>query len=224
MSKDQIGLFADHEVNTYSQGGLSPYSLRQPKRRRVLLVVDSGRRTVRSNRTNGDERIASERGLVYCAVVRIHAHRLRSFRPCRWQFVSDRIIRAETVSDYGADGSATAIAAYDLFGREVARTDVLGNTVTTEYDGLGRVVSTSGGAYPIRTGYDSTGRKTFGLTTRDDDANWDATEWSYRLRGQSLRGGDSPRRFVRARNAIRKRSGRPTAASPAPDAKDGGLK
>ena len=85
----------------------------------------------------------------------------------------------ETVSDYGADGSATATAAYDLFGREVSRTDAQGNTVTTEYDGLGRVVSTSGDAYPIQTGYDSTGRKTRGATTRDGGNTWDETGWTY---------------------------------------------
>ena len=38
--------------------------MRQPKWKPELRGVDSGRRTIQSTRTNGDERIASERGLV----------------------------------------------------------------------------------------------------------------------------------------------------------------
>ena len=85
----------------------------------------------------------------------------------------------ETVSDYGTDGRAATVSSFDMLGREVSRTDPLGSTITTEYDGLGRAVSVGGDTYPLQTGYDSTGRKTSGLTTRDNGANWDSTTWTY---------------------------------------------
>ena len=44
---------------------------------------------------------------------------------------------------------------------------------------LDHVVLTSGDAYPIQTGYDSTGRKTRGATTRDGGNTWDETGWTY---------------------------------------------
>ena len=100
----------------------------------------------------------------------------RSREVMRYNVFGDLV---ETVTDLGADGSATATAVYDLFGREVARTDALGNTAMTEYDGLGRAVSTSGDAYPIQTCYDSMGRKTRGATTRDGGNTWDETGWTY---------------------------------------------
>ena len=81
--------------------------------------------------------------------------------------------------DYGADGVAVATAEYDMLNREVRRTDALGHVTETAYDALGRPVSVGGDTYPLRTGYDTQGRKTHGFTTRDGGATWDVTQWEY---------------------------------------------
>ena len=84
----------------------------------------------------------------------------------------------ETVSDFGADGCAMATAAYDAFGREVSRTDAMGNTVTMGHDALGRTVAIGGDTYPLRYGHDAAGRRTSLATTRDG-ATWGVTRWAY---------------------------------------------
>ena len=58
-------------------------------------------------------------------MVRIQAHRLRSFRPCRWQFV----------------------------GRRVSTVNALGDEAQTAYDANGNVVSEEGATYPVRYAY-----------------------------------------------------------------------
>ena len=79
--------------------------------------------------------------------------------------------------DYGADGVAVSTAEYDMLNREVRRTDALGHVTETAYDGPGRPVFTGGDTYPLRTGYDTQGRKTSSATTRDNGATWDETQW-----------------------------------------------
>lgn len=85
----------------------------------------------------------------------------------------------ETDSDYGAEGTATASSAFDALGREVSSTDPSARTVETGCDGQGRTVSVGGDTHPLMSGYDSAGRKTQGLTTRDGGETWDATTWTY---------------------------------------------
>ncbi len=67
---------------------------------------------------------------------------------------------------------------YDIFGRETARTDALGNTVTNSYDSLGRRDASSGATYPVKHGYDTSGRAVSLRTTRDGQI-WDMTQWLY---------------------------------------------
>ena len=83
------------------------------------------------------------------------------------------------VTDFRDGRVAEATAEYDMLGREVRRTDALGNETVTAYDPLGRTVSTSGDAYPVLSGFDSAGRKTHGFTTRDGGATWDETQWEF---------------------------------------------
>ena len=104
------------------------------------------------------------------------------------------------VTDFLDGRVAEATAKYDKLGREVRRTDALGNETVTAYDPLGRTVSTSGDAYPIMSGFDSAGRKTRGFTTRDSvtaaqagfangasqaeaqarpSATWDEMQWEF---------------------------------------------
>ena len=83
------------------------------------------------------------------------------------------------VTDFRDGRVAEATAEYDMLNREVRRTDALGNESVTGYDPLGRTVSTSGDAYPILSGFDSAGRKTHGVTTRDGGATWDETQWEF---------------------------------------------
>ena len=81
--------------------------------------------------------------------------------------------------DYGADGVAVSTAEYDMLNREVRRTDALGHVTETAYDALGRPVSVGGDTYPLRTGYDTQGRKTSSATTRDNGTTWDETQWEF---------------------------------------------
>ena len=81
--------------------------------------------------------------------------------------------------DYGADGVAVATAEFDMLNRAVRRTDALGHETVTEYDALGRPVFMGGDDYPIRTAYDTQGRKTGSSTTRDNGATWDETQWTF---------------------------------------------
>ena len=83
------------------------------------------------------------------------------------------------VTDFRDGRVAEATAEYDMLNREVRRTDALGNETVTGYDPLGRTVSTGGDAYPILSGFDSAGRKTSGMTTRDNGATWDETQWEF---------------------------------------------
>ena len=91
--------------------------------------------------------------------------------------VSGNIV--ETVSDYGAEGTAASSSVFDMLEREVSATDLSARTVETGYDGLGRTVSVGGDTHPLMSGYDSAGRKTQGLTTRDGGETWDATTWIF---------------------------------------------
>ena len=85
----------------------------------------------------------------------------------------------DTDSDYGAEGTATSSSVFDALGREVSATDLSARTVETGYDGLGRTVSVGGDTHPLMSGYDSAGRKTQGLTTRDGGETWDVTTWTF---------------------------------------------
>ena len=55
----------------------------------------------------------------------------------------------------------------------------MGNRIEMSYDPLDRMVSMSGDAYPILSGFDSAGRKTHGFTTRNSGATWDETQWEF---------------------------------------------
>ncbi|MGI5870397.1 MAG: RHS repeat-associated core domain-containing protein, partial [Kiritimatiellia bacterium] len=79
------------------------------------------------------------------------------------------------------DGSVfiTGQSTYDAWNRETSRTDAEGETVHAAYDIAGRPVAVDGATYPIRTRYDTAGRKTGSLATRDDKATWDETQWNY---------------------------------------------
>ena len=68
---------------------------------------------------------------------------------------------------------------YNKLNRVVKRTDAMGNRIEMSYDPLDRMVSLSGDAYPILSGFDSVGRKTHGFTTRDSGATWDETQWEF---------------------------------------------
>ncbi len=91
--------------------------------------------------------------------------------------ISGNVVR-RTV-DYGADGVAVSTAEYDMLNREVRRTDALGHVTETAYDGPGRPFFTGGDTYPLRTDYDTQGRKTSSATTRDNGATWDETQWEF---------------------------------------------
>ncbi|MCR5839476.1 MAG: thrombospondin type 3 repeat-containing protein, partial [Kiritimatiellae bacterium] len=83
------------------------------------------------------------------------------------------------VTDFLDGRVAEATAEYDSLNQEVRRTDALDNETVTGYDSLGRTAFVGGDAYPIATGYDSAGRKTSSMTTRDGGANWDETQWAF---------------------------------------------
>ena len=74
---------------------------------------------------------------------------------------------------------AESLTEYDMLNREIAKTDALDQETETGYDALNRKVSTSGDTYPLCFGYDSSGRKTTGHTTRDGGVTWDITQWEY---------------------------------------------
>ena len=91
--------------------------------------------------------------------------------------LSGNVVRRS--SDFMDGRVSEALAEYDMLNREVRRTDALGNTVEIGCDPLGRMVETDGDTYPLKTGYDTQGRKTSSCTTRDDGVNWDETLWEY---------------------------------------------
>lgn len=82
-------------------------------------------------------------------------------------------------SDFGPTGIAVTTYEYDSRGNRIAVVDPLGHRIETTHDVFGRPIVTTGDAYPLRTGYDSAGRKTRGATTRDDGATWDETRWTF---------------------------------------------
>ena len=91
--------------------------------------------------------------------------------------ISGNVVR-QTV-DYGADGVAVSTAEYDMLNRMIRRTDALGHVTETAYDAFDRPVFTGGDTYPLRTGYDTQGRKTGSSTTRNDGATWNETQWEF---------------------------------------------
>ena len=82
-------------------------------------------------------------------------------------------------SDLQDGRTVEALSEYDMLNREIGQTDALGHVTETGYDALGRMVSVGGDAYPLKTGYDTQGRKTGSRTTRDGGATWDETQWEY---------------------------------------------
>ncbi|MGN0877439.1 MAG: RHS repeat domain-containing protein, partial [Kiritimatiellia bacterium] len=84
-----------------------------------------------------------------------------------------------SASDFGPAGIAVTTYEYDSRGNRIAVVDPLGHRVETTHDVFGRPIVTEGDAYPLRTGYDSAGRKTLGATTRDDGTTWDETRWTF---------------------------------------------
>ena len=84
--------------------------------------------------------------------------------------------------EYTGSGRAIASSVFDALNRETARTDALGHSFWTMFDPLGRIVAVDGDQYPLRTDYDTAGRKTHGFTTRDGGATWDETQWKLALR------------------------------------------
>ena len=91
--------------------------------------------------------------------------------------LSGNVVRM--VSDFMDGRVAESLSEYDMLNREVRRADALGNVTETSYDPLGRTVGTGGDAYPLKSGYDTQGRKTSGMTTRDNGATWDETQWEF---------------------------------------------
>ena len=67
---------------------------------------------------------------------------------------------------------------YDACGNRVAETNELDEAVARAYDAEGRVVSEDGDTYPLRFGYDSSGRRTSLRTTRNGE-DWDETGWAF---------------------------------------------
>lgn len=67
---------------------------------------------------------------------------------------------------------------YDARGNRIATTNELGEAVERACDAEGRPVQESGDTYPVRHGYDSSGRRTWLGTTRDG-VRWDPTGWQY---------------------------------------------
>lgn len=81
--------------------------------------------------------------------------------------------------EYTGAGRAVASSVFDALNRETARSDALGHSFWTMFDPLGRIVAVDGDRYPLRADYDTAGRKTRGLTTRDGGATWDETQWEF---------------------------------------------
>ena len=67
---------------------------------------------------------------------------------------------------------------YDARGNRIAETNELGEAIARSFDAEGRVVAEDGATYPLRTAYDSSGRRTSLQTTRDG-VNFDVTGWGY---------------------------------------------
>ena len=83
-------------------------------------------------------------------MVKLRAHRHRAYRPCRWQFVSRRVLTI----------------------------NALGDETQTDYDTNGNVIAESGATYPVRYAYDSQNRRVAMWTNRSSD-EWDMTRWAY---------------------------------------------
>lgn len=77
----------------------------------------------------------------------------------------------------GVSGSVEC-RGYDAFGHPVAVTNAVGGVVTTAYDGAGNAVETGGAATPLRSAFDTEGRRISLATTRDG-LSWDETRWTY---------------------------------------------
>ena len=68
---------------------------------------------------------------------------------------------------------------YDTLNQEVRKVDAIGNETIITYDPLGRIIAYNGDTYPLKSLYDSQGRKTSGLTTRDSGSTRDETKWEF---------------------------------------------
>ena len=68
---------------------------------------------------------------------------------------------------------------FDEFGRRIAATDALSNTIYTAYDAEGRVTNTWGATYPVGYVYDAYGRMVAMQTWRDTNSTPDVTRWLY---------------------------------------------
>ena len=75
--------------------------------------------------------------------------------------------------------SGETLSQYDALNREVRRVDILGHVTEMCYDALGRTISVGGDTYPLKSGYDTQGRKISGSTTRDNGLTWDETNWEF---------------------------------------------
>jgi len=91
--------------------------------------------------------------------------------------ISGNVIRILTDLMDGRSGET--LSQYDTLNREVRREDILGHAIETSYDPLGRTISVGGDTYPLRSGYDTQGRKISGSTTRDNGLTWDETNWEF---------------------------------------------
>ncbi len=91
--------------------------------------------------------------------------------------VSGNVVRHFVDLCDGRTGEWTAL--FDALNRETSRTDALDNATSTGYDPLDRPVSADGDTYPLRYGYDTSGRKNRSATTRDGGENWDETSWNF---------------------------------------------
>ena len=69
---------------------------------------------------------------------------------------------------------------YDNFGNRIAVTNAAGDVAFSQYDYLGRIISLSGAAVPIRCTYDTFGNRT-SLSTTPDGISWNTTSWTYDL-------------------------------------------
>lgn len=69
---------------------------------------------------------------------------------------------------------------YDNFGNRIAVTNAAGGVTFSQYDHLGRIISLSGAAVPVRCTYDTFGNRT-SLSTTPDGITWNTTSWAYDL-------------------------------------------
>ena len=75
--------------------------------------------------------------------------------------------------------SGETLSQYDALNREVRRIDIIGHVTEMRYDAIGRTISVGGDTYPLKSGYDTQGRKVSGSTTRDNGLTWDETNWEF---------------------------------------------